>query len=141
MIIVNEPLLADFRGSGECGFCKGHTGARDPHHLACRGMGGGHRIDTCWNIIPLCRLCHMAAHDGAICPDSLLALVAAREGVVQDHIRVQRLWWNNLDKNASLEMIEEKIGAELDCSMAVLARRTLEELKRRDNADASTKSR
>jgi hypothetical protein len=50
-------------------------------------MGGGGQLDIRVNLAPLCRFCHGDVHTGAIDDDSLLALVAMREGVMQHHIR------------------------------------------------------
>lgn len=85
MRIVNEKLLKEFR-VGPCCWC-GRTGRTHPHHVFGRGMGGATRLDVRVNLVSLCFGCHRQTHMGRrpIRVD-LLAVVAAREGLMQDEI-------------------------------------------------------
>ncbi len=89
MRIVDEELLEKFRSKTTCEWCKKlFLSGLDPHHVHSKGAG---RLDIQWNLIALCRRCHSDVHDGRILRDDLLAVVAAREGVLQDEIR-QKIW-------------------------------------------------
>lgn len=48
----------DFIGCEICG-CK----AVDIHHIEPKGLGGSKKLDKAENLIALCRLCHMRAHN------------------------------------------------------------------------------
>ena len=85
MTIIDPVLLLAFRLKGRCEWC-GKYGAVDPHHLWCRGMGGGSRLDVSENLIALCRECHGLVHAGQIVKADLLAVVAAREHCTQDDL-------------------------------------------------------
>lgn len=83
MIVKDETLLAQFR-IGPCEWC-GKRGATEAHHIFTRGMGCGRRLDVRINLIGLCRVCHALTHNGAEPTKwDLLAIVARREGMVQD---------------------------------------------------------
>ena len=87
MKIIDEVLLDSFRFSTQCEYCKRTvlTGL-DPHHMLSRGFGGGTRLDVRINLIALCRECHRRFHDGHILYADLLAIVSARENMLQDDI-------------------------------------------------------
>lgn len=90
MTIVDDSLLDEFRGTIACGWCRRVSQGRlDPHHLFGRGHGGGSRLDHRWNLIALCRACHNDVHAGHIRRADLLAMVAVREGVLQDQIEAE----------------------------------------------------
>jgi hypothetical protein len=109
--IISEPTLDLFRASGPCEWCRRYCRRREPHHLACRGMGGGARLDIPCNLIALgstrnwdCT-CHEKIQRGRIDSADVLALVARREGVTaEDVVAVRSLIWR-LDKDASRERI------------------------------------
>jgi hypothetical protein len=86
--IIDENLLRSFREKPRCEWCgKPNVGQLQPHHVRCRGMGGGGRLDVPVNLIALCAVpCHDDAHHGRITATDLLAVVAAREGVLQQDI-------------------------------------------------------
>jgi hypothetical protein len=88
MRVVDENLLQMFRGKPRCEWCgRTNGGQLQPHHLWCRGMGGGGRLDVPVNLIALCAVpCHHDAQEGRILKADLLAVVAAREGVLQQDI-------------------------------------------------------
>lgn len=92
MLIVDESVLDRFRGPGRCGYCRKQVKRLEPHHHIPRGIGGGSRIDHPYNLIGLCGTfsggddCHRRVTDGEIDGSEILALIAAREGVLQDHI-------------------------------------------------------
>jgi hypothetical protein len=91
--VIDEQLLADFRGPGTCEWCGRQVVRREPHHIYARGMGGGGRLDVRVNLVALCAPfsggddCHDAAHDGRITKDDLLPVVAGREGTSPGAIR------------------------------------------------------
>ncbi len=91
MKVIDEGLLDEFRSAGRCEFCGKHFQSRHPHHLWARGMGGGSRLDVRINIIALCPPCHNATHAGIIMRPDLLAVVAAREGLLQSQIE-EEIW-------------------------------------------------
>ena len=90
MRIVNEDLLAEFRRYQSCEWC-GKRCWPDPHHVFCRGMGGGSRLDIRINLLALCRECHSQVHGGEIRRIDLLMVVAGRENVQIDAI-VEEIW-------------------------------------------------
>lgn len=55
----------------------------EPHHIFTRGAGGR---DIRINLVQLCTDCHIAAHDGGIQRDELLAIVARRECMSVDDV-------------------------------------------------------
>lgn len=93
MRIHNEELLDCFRTPGKCEYCGKRCSRREPHHLFCKGIGGGSTLDISINLIalgasvpfPLC-LCHHDYHAGHISRFDMLAVVAAREKALQDDI-------------------------------------------------------
>lgn len=86
MIVIDEALLAQFRGFLHCEWC-GLPRHCVPHHLWARGFGGGSRLDVRVNLMSLCNDCHRAHHDGhRPFKCDLLAVVAAREKCLQDDI-------------------------------------------------------
>lgn len=91
MIIADEKLLATYRGPGFCEHCRRMTPRRQPHHIFCRGMGGAHRLDVAINLIALCPDCHARFHNGRILRATFLAIVAQREGRLQDEMEAE-LW-------------------------------------------------
>lgn len=62
MTIRDEKLLAIVRQE-TCCWC-GSLPPNDPHHIYAKGMGGGSRLDTTENVVPLCRDCHQKHHNG-----------------------------------------------------------------------------
>jgi len=96
MIIIDEVCLDRFRRSERCEYCNRPTpDGTDPHHAFIkRGMGGGSRLDVPCNLAGLCRgyycglwvSCHQAAHEGRIHPADIQAIIARREGMLQDQI-------------------------------------------------------
>ena len=87
MKVIDKPLLAVFRASQRCEWCKRSTPEGcHPHHVTTRGMGGARRFDIRVNLIALCWRCHDAFHTGQIMTCDLLAIVAQREQTTQDAI-------------------------------------------------------
>ena len=94
MLIVNEPLLEEFRTSGRCELCNRWALIREPHHLRCKGFGGADRQDLRINLISLggsiakrhafrrffCN-CHKQAQEHKIPADHVLSIVSIRECV------------------------------------------------------------
>jgi len=87
MIVIDDGLLWEFRLARKCEWCgRAAPQGCDPHHLWCRGFGGGGRLDVRVNLISVCRDCHRLIGDGKIARHDLLAVVAARERCLQDDI-------------------------------------------------------
>lgn len=87
MKVIDEELLRVFRNKLRCEHCGTATMFKlHPHHLWCRGMGGGSRLDVPLNLIALCASCHGMVHDGHILRCTLIAIVAAREKVFQGDV-------------------------------------------------------
>ena len=80
MIVIDEALLDEFRNAGRCEWCHRKRQV-EGHHVMCKGMGGGARMDVRINLIALCRVCHTLVHAGTIDRDMIIEIVAAREGV------------------------------------------------------------
>ena len=100
--IINKPLLESFRQKERCEYCglvvstwQGST-LEPHHHPQRRGMSGGTRLDIPLNLIALCsrgpRGCHQRFHAGEILGFDLLAIIAAREGVLQTDIEDTIRW-------------------------------------------------
>ena len=89
MIIRDVPLMREFSGPGRCEYCGRVCRKRDAHHVFSRGAG---RLDIRINLIGLGTVppdgcgCHHAYHAGKIPRCDLLAVVAAREGLLQSDI-------------------------------------------------------
>jgi hypothetical protein len=83
MKLVDEDLLREFRAKRKCEHCRRVVSGCDPHHIFCRGMGGGGRIDHPYNLVGLCRECHCRVHAGQLERKHLLAIVAEREGITE----------------------------------------------------------
>lgn len=110
MKVVNKALLAEFRTAGACEYCKRPCRAREPHHLFTRGAG---QLDIRINLIALgsafqCT-CHRERHDGNILHCDMLAVVAARENVLQDHITDVIHLLRRLPKKPRPWQIEEQL--------------------------------
>lgn len=77
--IVDFELLASVKRQS-CDAC-GRRPA-DPAHIYARGAGGP---DTAWNVIPLCRLCHIKQHT-----KGWVSFVEARFAL---KIKLQQMGW------------------------------------------------
>ncbi len=96
MRIVRPDIVAWFAKQTRCEHCKRHCpNGCDPHHYwYFSQIGSGSKMDHPWNLVSLCRgwtnghwaSCHDDAHSGRILKVSLLAIVAAREGLIQPQI-------------------------------------------------------
>lgn len=98
MKIEDEELLKKFRSKPACEWCKKKSRVV-PHHLYCRGMGGGGQVDIPKNLISLCWFCHDLFHAGNIKRFALEAIVAEREGCQQADIRAEVNRIRNLPKS------------------------------------------
>lgn len=101
MLVKDDALLQQFREARRCEWCGRAVSVAEPAHIFAKGMGGGGRLDIPCNLVALgsafdCA-CHRRQHDGhEPLPHDLLALVAARYGVLQLDVeneihRVRRL--------------------------------------------------
>ena len=132
MKIVNEQLLDLFRTSGQCEICLAKCPAREPHHLFCRGMGGGSRLDVRINLVAVGRSgrfcqCHTEIHDGNLAVNSIFQVVSAREGFEIDDILDVMYLFRRLPKDPSeraLRAAIQELRTERACE---LARRELRE--------------
>lgn len=83
MRIINEKLLRTFAGAGQCAWCGRYVSVRHAHHIHSKGAG---RLDVCVNLVSLCPQDHAGVHNGDLDRYDLLAVVAVREGLMQDEI-------------------------------------------------------
>lgn len=85
MKVVDEALLAYFRQK-PCEIC-GHPPPNEPHHVYCRGLGGGSRLDICLNLITLCGVFYGSGHHnemqhrGKAGREECCRIIAKREGL------------------------------------------------------------
>lgn len=135
MIVKNPALLKEFSGPGVCSWCGKSVSSRDPHHVVARGAGGGHRLDISINIVSLCTTfagggnCHHMAHNGReITKSDLLAVIAAREGCLQDEIQVCVWLLLRLPKDATAERVKRELVGFSDGERRLWAR-VWEEIK------------
>jgi len=86
---ATQRMLDRFRSATKCSWCgKPTPQGCDPAHVFHRGMGGSLKMDHPWLLVSLCRACHAQSHWGHRPTQmDLLAIAAAREGVLQDDIR------------------------------------------------------
>jgi len=90
MIVRSDKTLSLFRGPGPCAWCGRWHPRRHAAHVLARGAGGGSRLDVPLNLVSLCPDCHQGHHAGRRplrC--DLLALVAAREGLLQGDVEAE----------------------------------------------------
>lgn len=94
MKIIDKGLLQEFSGPGKCEICQKDCRRREPHHVRCRGMGGGSRLDIAINLIavgghvngfPECP-CHRLAQEGNISKASVLEIIGKREKLTPEEI-------------------------------------------------------
>lgn len=86
----NERLLKYFREQ-PCEFC-GAPPPSQPHHIYCRGLGGGSRLDKALNLLSVCRECHMKIHCGVICRGECWNKAAQREGLGAGCLAEEAVW-------------------------------------------------
>lgn len=108
MILVNKPLLAEFRRR-RCEVC-GNAPPSEPHHVLCRGMGGGGRIDHPFNLLSACLRCHRRYHDGNLMiggkratKADMFAIVALRERRPVDELEAAVYAMRNAPKNTPMD--------------------------------------
>lgn len=108
MNFQDETIMKSVRQE-RCCFC-GSEPPNDAHHLFGRGAGGGMRMDTFWNLAPMCRQCHNKAEAGVIQHDFLC------NQVLQHHFwRLQRMPKEKRERFAELmAAYNEFLGAEND---------------------------
>lgn len=102
MIIKNEALLREFRRKDRCELCH-RLGHVQVHHVYCRGLGGGHRLDIRENLISLCWRCHRLFHDGLLRRDHFIEIIAYREGRSVEDITGTILRYRNAKKGDTWE--------------------------------------
>lgn len=94
---INNKLLDKFRSNPFCEHCGIIVTRAHPHHVFSRGMGGGMRLDIPANLIALCPDCHHRVHIGKIPRDTLISIVAQREGRTEEEIlaEIRSLRWSS----------------------------------------------
>ncbi len=100
--VIDADCLNRFRGPGHCDFCKRYVDRREPHHLIRKGIGGGSQYDVSYNIAALCAAfsggedCHGRVHSGHILRCEIVAVVSAREGLLQGELedKLNELRWD-----------------------------------------------
>lgn len=120
VIISNQKLLATFRVAGRCEWCGRWCQRREAVHVFACGHGGGRRLDVYWNLLGCglgawsgraeC-LCHGLSHEKPAEYD-FLAVVAAREGLLQDDIRSARWVLDRLPRDARPWQVERELNGE-----------------------------
>lgn len=117
MKLLNDGALQEFRGPGECSWCRMKVRNREPHHIYSRGAG---QVDHPWNIAALCAVfsggknCHHEVHQGNVDRSDLELMVAGREGIMQGHI--SHLVWairrlpKGTDPEAAVQAIYDELG-------------------------------
>ena len=142
MKIVDEPLLDTFRTRGRCEVCGVFCAMREPHHVICKGMGGGRRLDVRENLLavgsslpfPECG-CHGLVHDGKIKRSALLEILAKRDGYPSGQHLLEELWrMIRVTKKGKLPAEKKpkvkiifggtcnKCGAEVECDQSAALR-------------------
>lgn len=91
MKVIDESLLDEFRNTGRCEWCKKAVRRCEPHHVMCKGIGGGSRVDLRINLIALCHECHRRFHDGNLPRDLLIEVIADREGWLFEELKEKLL--------------------------------------------------
>lgn len=124
MKLENERLLDEYRALSFCECCFLPTfGKTDPHHVECRGMGGGSRLDIRINVLGLRRACHDEAPKKKAL---MLKLIAQREGTTVEDIRAVVALLRRLPTDASQTVLKREFK-ELTADQEGLAIKTLEE--------------
>lgn len=87
-IIINELLLQTFRDFPRCEWCGVEgRGTLQPHHVICRGMGSGSRLDIPENLFAVCWKDHDLIGRGKITYWQIIPIVAKRCGKGVDELR------------------------------------------------------
>ncbi len=89
MRIPDKELLAAIRAEKKCAWC-GRPGYVEAAHIFAKGMGNAWQMDLRINVLPLGGFpgccCHIESHRGRMSRSDLLAVVAARTGLLQREI-------------------------------------------------------
>lgn len=113
MRITDDELMEEFRRATHCSYCGvACPQGCDPAHAYSRGAG---RLDVRWNLLALCRPCHIRNHHNAITRYQVLTVIARRENValssIQEAIyllrRADRGWTSNQWDNEMAGLSEE----------------------------------
>lgn len=96
MKVLNPNLLKSYRQLSHCEWCKRPSDTIDGHHIVKRSQG---RVDYRLNLIGLCRgfakggwvSCHDEADAGRITQESLWAVVAQREGIIESYTYLETI--------------------------------------------------
>ena len=121
MRIIDDVLLEEFRAKEFCEWCGRRLRYKaEPAHVFARGRSNGFRLDIRWNLVglggPWDCACHKSSHDGhEPLQHDLLAVVAAREGLLQDEIEtvLKRLRFapkRKLSERPTWEQLKELVG-------------------------------
>lgn len=109
MKIVNAELVRAFSTAGLCEWCRRRT-PTEAHHLFCKGMGGGSKLDVRLFLMSLCRECHQNRHHGGVTQECLLAIVAQREKVLQDDILAVLFFLRRTPQGATGTQVKAHLG-------------------------------
>lgn len=117
MIVIDEYLLASIRLE-PCCWCD-LPGPSEASHTFAKGMGGAFRLDVVENVLPVCRECHQAHHDGSKSPRNglrlgryaMLCLSAVRIGISADECQQRIFTMRNAPKEQSYRV--SKAGRKL----------------------------
>jgi len=98
-VIRTDLALLEYFRKKPCERC-GRNAPSEPHHILCRGAGGGGRLDVALNLVALCTTvpgyhlgCHYRAqHGGRAARDKCLEIVARREGLESGQQVLECLW-------------------------------------------------
>ena len=84
MRVVNEQLLKQFRGRGQCDYCQRYVEVRHAAHIFGKGAG---RVDIPGNLLALCAEDHHESHAGKLITRAdLLRTAAEREVLLMEEI-------------------------------------------------------
>jgi hypothetical protein len=100
MVILNEGLLKYFRSKKLCELCGRpipHGRKAEPHHVKCRGHGGGSRLDVALNLVSACWLCHGQVQEDPQGQARCVEVIAYREGLLPE--QVQEAIWRLLQRD------------------------------------------
>lgn len=131
MRIINPELLKAFHLPGPCELCGRMCKEREPHHVIAKGMGGGRRLDSVYNMVAVGRghacPCHSTFADSIKGSTASWGAIARRQGCTPDEA-LAAMWFilYQLDKDDSPEKIDSKIESSLAVATRAIVIKELE---------------